>query len=185
MLKFTLPCSDLIGLFRLENQQVADGQQINSSIQKATDSIGGSANDGFAAHVERGIDKHRATGDLVEALEEPVKAWISLSVDSLHASTIVDMGDGWKGGALLVQELEHIAVTGAKAGAVYGLPEFVAHLGHQQHIGTFLIKIEILGGFVGEDRGSKGAPAFAALDALVDKTLAVEAARVGKNGTVS
>ena len=53
--------------------------------------IFGGGNDRFAAHIERGIDQHRATGFVFEMRQQCVKPRVCIRVHGLNSGGVVDM----------------------------------------------------------------------------------------------
>jgi len=51
------------------------------------------ADDGFASHIERGVDEHTAAGQLLERFQQIVVVWIRVPAHGLNASRVVDVGD--------------------------------------------------------------------------------------------
>src|SRR3954454_10948921 len=72
----------------LAEKTVADGQRLDLGAHEAAEGVLRAADDGLAAHVEAGVDDHRAAGLLLELADEVVEARVGFLVHGLHARGI-------------------------------------------------------------------------------------------------
>src|SRR5205807_5911372 len=76
--------------FLLE-KAVAHRERLDLGAHEATECVLRSAHDRLPAHVEAGIDDHRAAGAALEALDERMIAGVRFAVHRLDARGIVDV----------------------------------------------------------------------------------------------
>ena len=81
------------GLLVLEQHEVLHHQNVHVGAHEAAVGVLRRADDGLAAHVEGGVDHHRATCALFETAHQPVKPFVSHGINSLNPRRVVDMGD--------------------------------------------------------------------------------------------
>ena len=81
-------------LLRLAQDTVSNREKIDLRSHEAAEGVFRRADDRLAAHIEAGVDEHRAAGQRLEAADQRVIARIGLRVHGLDAGRIVDMGDG-------------------------------------------------------------------------------------------
>ncbi len=74
-------------------QTIADRQYLDPRAHETAEGILRRADDGFAPHVEAGVDQHRAAGARLERAEQGVIAGVGLPVDGLDARRVIDVGD--------------------------------------------------------------------------------------------
>src|SRR5258708_23130847 len=78
-------------LFFLSQEAVADRERVDLRAHEAAEGILGRADDRLPAHVETGVDQHRAAGRALERGQQRMEARIGLAVDGLDASRPVDV----------------------------------------------------------------------------------------------
>ena len=77
----------------LAQKTITDSQHFHISAHEAAESVLWRANDGLASNVEAGVNDHRASGALVESLDESVIAGIGFLMHGLDAGRIIDVGN--------------------------------------------------------------------------------------------
>src|SRR5258706_2019735 len=78
---------------RLVEEAVADDERLDLGTHEAAERVLGRADDRLAAHVEAGVDEHRAAGRRLERLEQAVETGVGLLVHRLDARRVVDVRD--------------------------------------------------------------------------------------------
>src|SRR5262249_29660781 len=77
----------------LSKEAIAHRQRFDGRAHEAAEGIFGRADDRLSAHVEAGVDQHRASSPLFEESEKPVIARVGLAMDGLNARGVVDVSD--------------------------------------------------------------------------------------------
>src|SRR5262249_22841533 len=101
--------ADLFRLLVLEDEKIADRQEIDPGVDEAGDRILRRADDRLAAYVERSVDHHRAAGQPVKHVHQAMKRRVAVGIDSLQPCAVIDMRDRRPRRALLVQHRHHVA----------------------------------------------------------------------------
>ena len=84
---------------RVFEQEIADGEIIQTAVEKSANRIPGAAHDGLFVHVEAGVDHAGQAGDLPVLIHDPVVAWIRLPVYELRPRSSIHVDH--RGAALL------------------------------------------------------------------------------------
>src|SRR5687768_2857216 len=136
------------------------------------------AHDRLAPDVERRVDEHRAPCLSLELTQEIVVVGVRLTTDRLNTGRVVDVRDSGNVGAYDIE--------------LFDAPETLLLRRHwhlalafdgrdQQHVGTFAVQLEVLGGPFPQHAGSERAEPFAKLDLEIHLSLHPGASRITKN----
>src|SRR5437879_5552256 len=87
----------------LAQETVADRERLDLGAHEAAERVLRAADDRLAAHVEAGVDDHRAAGPVFELGYELVEPRIGFAMHRLHARRVVDVRHRGNGGARHVQ----------------------------------------------------------------------------------
>ncbi len=115
----------LAGLLGALQEVMADSQIIHFRVNKAAVGIIGSADHRLTSDVEGGVHQNRASSTRLKPLKQSIKFWILVDRDRLHPGGVVNMGDGGKLGADLLDSVQslHLSIhlypeVGAKGSAI-------------------------------------------------------------------
>src|SRR5512144_3233421 len=151
-------------LLRFCQQAIADAEIIDVGPRKAAVGVRRRADDGLAAHVERGVDQRGAPGPPFELLEQLVEARIGLAMHRLQAGGVVDMGDGGQDRARYRQLLE------PGQSLLFGFqrqPDLLGDRRREQHVWTRPVMLEVGAGAFGQNRWRERPERLATLDLQV------------------
>src|SRR5215469_14980311 len=152
-------------LFRFLQHTIANDQNVQLVAHEAAKGIFRRADDRLAAHVEAGIDQHRATRELFELRQQPMEHRIGAGIDGLYSRGIVDVSNG--------RDLRtgHVEFFNAKQLLFFHshrAPSVLSDIGDDQHIGTVAIKLEPIRGVLTQHRRREGPKALAVFDLKIE-----------------
>src|SRR5262245_30253251 len=162
----------------LAQEAVAHREALDLGAHEAAERVLGRADDRLAAHVEAGVDDHRAAGLLLEALDQRVVLRIGLLVHRLHARRVVDVRHRRDRGARHVELLDaeqRLLLLGHRDALVLG------DVRHQQHVRALAVELEILRDVFRQHRGRERPERLAVLDLEVERLLHARRARVAED----
>src|SRR6185312_4833058 len=159
-------------------QAVADGEHLDVSSHEAAEGVLGRRDDRLAAHVEAGVDQHRAASACLERAEERVEARIGLVMHRLDARRIIDVGDRRDRRA---HDIELVDAEEAPLRFAHRALTLLLHRRDEQHVRAVGVEIEPLGHVLAQHRRCEGAEALAELDLEIEQLLHGRRARVAED----